>query len=158
MAKKAADTRAKPAGKPKEEEQTYEQIAFALKFSAKQAPVKALDKLTDKEKAVLRKRQLQDLHDKKDEPVAEPVIEESKVKVVMNKEQHQAGSIKDKREDKLESKRDFAIAKLIKEHKDEDKIGKKATAVQEALAEKIAKTKKVVNKGKKGADDDLVSS
>ena len=42
--------------------------------------------------------------------------------------EHKAGQIKDKREEKLESKRDFAIAKLIKEHKDEDKQGKKARA------------------------------
>ena len=35
--------------------------------------------------------------------------------------------MKDKREQKLETKRDFAIAKLIKEHeKDEDKLGKRA--------------------------------
>ena len=109
-----------------------------------------------------RKNQLQELHDKKDEPVVKPVAakpaKEGEAQVVSSKEEHQAGSIKDKREDKLESKRDFAIAKLIKEHNDEDKLGRKAEAVQEALAKKIAKTKKEAKKGKKSADDDLVSS
>ena len=53
-----------PTEKPKGKELTYEQIAFALKSQVKKAPIKPYDQLTDKEKAVHRKRQLQELHDK----------------------------------------------------------------------------------------------
>lgn len=45
------------------------------------------------------------------------------------KEQEDKPSIKDKREEKLESKRDIAIAKMVHEHEKEDKEERKAEAV-----------------------------
>ena len=66
-----------PAEKRTGKELTYEEIAHALKSQVKKAPVKPYDQLTDKEKAVHRKRQLQELHDKAAKS-AEPADAEAK--------------------------------------------------------------------------------
>ena len=51
----------KPTVKPKLEEQSFEQIAFALRSQVKQAPVKPQDQMTEKEKALARKQKLLEL-------------------------------------------------------------------------------------------------
>ncbi len=67
--------------------------------------------MTDKEKALARKQKLLQLQKDQDEQA-----------------QEERGTIKNKREEKLETKRDFAIAKMIKENEKEDKEEKKARA------------------------------
>lgn len=47
----------------KKEELSYDQIAFALKSQVKQAPVKTEDQMTDKEKALARKKKLLELQE-----------------------------------------------------------------------------------------------
>lgn len=89
--------------------------------------------MTDKEKALSRRKKLLELQEKEGKDA-----------------ESQKKGIKEKREDKLETKRDFAIAKMVKEHDNEDKLGKTAEAVQEKMALKMAKSaKKVV------VDEDL---
>lgn len=117
----------------KKEELSYDQIAFALKSQVKQAPVKTEDQMTDKEKALARKKKLLELQEQEGKDA------ESEKK-----------GIKERREEKLESKRDFAIAKMVKEHEDKDKQGKKAKAAQEQMALKMAKNAKKVK-----IDEDL---
>ncbi len=52
------DTIKKKEEPKKIEEQSYDQIAFALKSQAKLAPIKPEDQQTDKEKALARKKKL----------------------------------------------------------------------------------------------------
>ena len=49
------------------------------------------------------------------------------------------GGVKAKREAKIDSKRDVAIAKMVKEHEDVNKGEKRAQAAEDAIAAKIAK-------------------
>ena len=49
-----------------------------------------------------------------------------------------SSAIKSKREGKADEKREIAMAKMVKEHADEDKQERRAQAAQEDLASKIA--------------------
>ena len=109
----------------KEKEMSYDDFYNQVKFATKQAPVKPEDLLTEKEKALARKQKLLKMQAEAAEQEREDGDEKAGVKA--------------KREAKLESKRDVAIAKMVKEHENENKGEKKAQAAQNDLAAKIAK-------------------
>ena len=121
---------------------SYEEIRRQLVPQTKQAPLKQ-GQLTEKEQALARKKKLVELESEQQQKA----LEEAKEQLELGE-----GQVIRKRDDKLQSKRDIAIAKSIKERKDETKHEDRAAKVEEEFAKKIAKNAK-----KATVDEDLLS-